>query len=164
MPTFSERHACKEGVPRHEFRGFGYTRASHLRPQHQRHRRLRRDMRLAFEMDHLGPERDGPGKHLARSLLAGGAQYTAVPWFWSDQAEDKLQIAWLVIHEARHFIRTSTREGAFSVFSFTDRLGSVQSTNQATDHLIARRLLARSCDISPEHAMDTSFDLRGLLD
>ena len=51
--------------------------------------------------------------------------------------------------------------GRFSIFCYGGgRLLGVESMNQASDHMMARRLLASQIDLSPEQAADLSFDLK----
>ncbi|WP_299817454.1 FAD-dependent oxidoreductase [uncultured Jannaschia sp.] len=64
--------------------------------------------------------------------------YDAVPWFWSDQADAKLQIAGLAEPGDGSVLRPN---GA--VFRFAgDRLAAVETVNDARTHMQARRRLA----------------------
>ena len=64
--------------------------------------------------------------------------YAAVPWFWSDQAHAKLQIAGLAEPDDASVVRET---GA--VFRFAgDRLAAVETVNDARTHMQARRRLA----------------------
>jgi 3-phenylpropionate/trans-cinnamate dioxygenase ferredoxin reductase subunit len=102
-------------------------------------------------------------KQLASFLHAKTTPVARVPWFWSDQGKDKLQIAGLILQQADHVVRGSVEAGAFSVFSISEgKLHSVQSVNRAADHMLARRLIAAGCTISPRQAGDPNFDLRTL--
>jgi 3-phenylpropionate/trans-cinnamate dioxygenase ferredoxin reductase subunit len=103
-------------------------------------------------------------KQLASFLHARTAPVARVPWFWSDQSKDKLQIAGLIPQEAEHVVRGSIEAGAFSVFSVSGgKLRSVQSVNRPADHMLARRLIAAGCALSPQQAGDPAFDLKTLL-
>jgi 3-phenylpropionate/trans-cinnamate dioxygenase ferredoxin reductase subunit len=97
--------------------------------------------------------------------LAGRPQaYGAVPWFWSDQGAQRLQIAGLV-HAAEIFVpRGDPASSRFSIFAFAgDRLVGVESVNRPADHMLARRLLAAGIALTPDEAADPSCDLKARL-
>ncbi|MEI2734147.1 MAG: FAD-dependent oxidoreductase [Rhodoblastus sp.] len=98
----------------------------------------------------------------ARKLTGKEARYDALPWFWSDQGDLKLQIAGLNLGCDRFVTRGDTASRSFSVFGFcAGRLRVVESVNRAADHMIARRLIASGVALSPEEAGDAAFDLKG---
>jgi len=76
---------------------------------------------------------------IAKRLVQGSdAAYSAVPWFWSDQADKKLQIAGLAAPDDASVMRD---DGA--VFRFRgDFLCAVETVNDAKTHMKARRQLA----------------------
>ncbi|HEY3912546.1 MAG TPA: FAD-dependent oxidoreductase [Stellaceae bacterium] len=105
------------------------------------------------------------GVDQARAVAAGiagkPAPYDKVPWFWSDQAELKLQIAGITAGHDASVVRGDPESGSFSVFCFRHgRLLGVESVNRPADHIVARRLLAGDPRLRPEEAADESFDLR----
>ena len=101
------------------------------------------------------------GRALAARLTGRPAAYDAVPWFWSDQGPNKLQIAGLAAPGDEAVRRGDGN--AFSVFRFReDRLAAVESVNRAGDHMIARRLIAAGTPLTPKQAADAAFDLKGL--
>jgi 3-phenylpropionate/trans-cinnamate dioxygenase ferredoxin reductase subunit len=103
-------------------------------------------------------------KHVAKRLAGVRTSYFAVPWFWSDQADDKLQIVGLVPQCADRVVRRSKNDRSFSIFSFqNDLLASVETLNSPAEHVIARRLLGASVPIRPQQAEDPKFDLASLL-
>ncbi|MCA3563841.1 MAG: FAD-dependent oxidoreductase [Methylocystis sp.] len=103
-------------------------------------------------------------KCVARNLTGKREPYRAVPWFWSDQADFKLQIAGVSKGLSRLVLRGDRESGAFSVFGFAgDRLAVVESVNRPADHMIARRLLGEGIALSPAEAADPAFELKGLL-
>ncbi|MBZ9719292.1 FAD-dependent oxidoreductase [Mesorhizobium sp. AD1-1] len=79
---------------------------------------------------------------LAARLAKGEhAQYSAVPWFWSDQGNLKLQIAGLAAG-CDEFVELREANG-LSVLCFRKGvLAAVESINRPADHMAARRLLA----------------------
>lgn len=101
------------------------------------------------------------GVCVARMIAGKSAPYRAVPWFWSDQHEIRLQMAGLPEGHDKQVIRGDPATGKFSVFHFrAGKLCSVDSINRPADHLAARKLLAAGTPITPEQAADESFDLQ----
>jgi 3-phenylpropionate/trans-cinnamate dioxygenase ferredoxin reductase subunit len=96
---------------------------------------------------------------LAKSLVGKGVPYSAIPWFWSDQAEQKLQIVGI----PGGYDRTVRRGdgGSFSIFGYrAERLVAVESVNAARDHVVARKILGGGGSLPPSVAADLSVDLR----
>jgi 3-phenylpropionate/trans-cinnamate dioxygenase ferredoxin reductase component len=101
---------------------------------------------------------------VAARLTGDTKAYDGLPWFWSDQGPDKLQIAGLTTGYDRVVVRGDRAQGAFSAFCYKlDRLVGIESVNRAGDHMFGRRLLAANGSITPEQAMDTGFDLKAAL-
>lgn len=87
--------------------------------------------------------------------------YTALPWFWSEQGPQRLQIAGLTTGFDRTVTRGAVESGEFSVFCYRDgELVGIESVNRPADHAHARRLLTAGRQVTPEQAADESFDLR----
>jgi 3-phenylpropionate/trans-cinnamate dioxygenase ferredoxin reductase subunit len=81
-------------------------------------------------------------KHLATILQGGRAHYAAVPWFWSDQYDAKLQIAGLLHGGTAVVARPDPRASGFSIEHHCGgRLVCVESVNEARRHLQARKAL-----------------------
>ena len=98
---------------------------------------------------------------VAARLTGKPEDYDGVPWFWSDQGSDKLQMAGLTAGFDHAALRGDPAQGAFSAFCYKDgRLIGVESVNRAGDHVFARRLLGANKSIAPEQAVDLSFDLK----
>jgi 3-phenylpropionate/trans-cinnamate dioxygenase ferredoxin reductase subunit len=97
--------------------------------------------------------------------LTGDAKiYDGQPWFWSDQGDDKLQIAGLTTGYDRVVVRGDPAQKAFSAFCYkAGRLVGIESINRAGDHMFGRRLLAANGSITPEQAADPGFDLKRAL-
>jgi len=93
-----------------------------------------------------------------------GARYHAVPWFWSDQGEVRLQMVGLGADRTDCVVRGEPASGRFSVFHYRgDELIGVDSINQPLDHITSRKLLAAG--LSPDKAAvaDASVQLKSLL-
>ncbi|MEE2565705.1 NAD(P)/FAD-dependent oxidoreductase [Hyphobacterium marinum] len=99
---------------------------------------------------------------LAKTLTGTPTPYTAVPWFWSDQYDVKLQMAGLSDGFDTHVERRQPGSDAFSIFYFLDgKLIGADSVNAPADHMAARRILAQAEPaLTPEEAADPAFDLK----
>jgi 3-phenylpropionate/trans-cinnamate dioxygenase ferredoxin reductase component len=100
-------------------------------------------------------------KHVASSISHGAKPYQAIPWFWSDQFDTKLQIAGLTLAADEIVVRGTLKSGNFSVFCFNrGNFIGAESINKPTDHMAARRMLAANSPITPRQAADVDFDLK----
>jgi 3-phenylpropionate/trans-cinnamate dioxygenase ferredoxin reductase component len=89
--------------------------------------------------------------------------YAAVPWFWTDQFDIKLQMAGISAGHDRAVTRGSAENRKLSVFYFKEkRLIAIDSINRPLDHILGRKLLAAGTTITPDQAADESFDLKQL--
>ncbi len=103
---------------------------------------------------------------LDQAKTAGGAlvdtlkAYDAVPWFWSDQYDLKLQMVGLSDGHDQAVVRGSPEEQKFSVFYFRQgALIGIDSINRPGDHMAGRQLIPAGTRLTPEQAADPSFDL-----
>jgi 3-phenylpropionate/trans-cinnamate dioxygenase ferredoxin reductase subunit len=100
---------------------------------------------------------------VARRLTGKPERYNALPWFWSDQGDLKLQIAGLSHGVDSWVMRGDPATRAFATFGFRDgRLAVVETVNRGADHMAARRIIAANTAITPEQSADLGFDLRKL--
>ena len=101
---------------------------------------------------------------VAARLTGDAKAYDGLPWFWSDQGPDKLQIAGLTTGYDHVAVRGHPAEGSFSVFCYkSGELVGIESVNRASDHVFGRRVLMSNRAVTPEQAVDTSFDLKAVL-
>jgi 3-phenylpropionate/trans-cinnamate dioxygenase ferredoxin reductase subunit len=101
---------------------------------------------------------------VAARLTGDAKSYDGLPWFWSDQGPDKLQIAGLTTGYDQVVVRGDAEQGSFSAFCYkAGRLIGIESVNRGSDHVFGRRILAVNGSIAPEQAADTSFDLKQAL-
>jgi 3-phenylpropionate/trans-cinnamate dioxygenase ferredoxin reductase subunit len=101
---------------------------------------------------------------VAARLTGDAKTYDGLPWFWSDQGPDKLQIAGLTTGYDRVVVRGDAGQGSFSAFCYRDgQLVGVESVNRASDHVFGRKILGLNRSIEPEQAGDLSFDLKAAL-
>ena len=104
------------------------------------------------------------GRCAAAGVLGTPRAYDALPWFWSDQGDLKLQIAGLGPGHDTAVVRGDPASGQFSVFCFAKgRLAAVVSVNRPTDHILSRRLLSGGVAVTPEEAADPGLELKALL-
>lgn len=89
--------------------------------------------------------------------------YRALPWFWTDQYDVKLQMAGISHGHDRIVTRGGAESRKLSVFYFQGtRLIAVDSINRPIDHMMGRKLIAASIRVTPEEAADENVDLRVL--
>jgi len=98
---------------------------------------------------------------VAARLTGNAKTYDGQPWFWSDQGDDKLQIAGLTTGYDRVVVRGDPAQRSFSAFCYREgRLVGVESVNRAADHVFGRKILGLNRSIAPEQAADLDFDLK----
>jgi 3-phenylpropionate/trans-cinnamate dioxygenase ferredoxin reductase subunit len=101
---------------------------------------------------------------VAARLTGDDKPYDGQPWFWSDQGDDKLQIAGLTTGYDQVVLRGDPAQRAFSAFCYrSGKLVGIESINRAGDHMFGRRLLGMERSIAPEQAADERFDLKSAL-
>ena len=101
---------------------------------------------------------------VAARLTGNAKPYDGQPWFWSDQGDDKLQIAGLTTGYDRVMVRGDPAQKSFSAFCYkAGRLVGIESVNRAADHVFGRKILGMNRSIEPEQAADLSFDLKAAL-
>ncbi|MDB5982188.1 MAG: ethA [Pseudomonas sp.] len=98
---------------------------------------------------------------IAARLMGKPAAYEALPWFWTDQGSLKLQIAGLSTGYDSSVTLGSLENSQLSVLCFrNNQLVAVESCNRPGDHMAARKILARSPQLSPAQAAAEGFDLK----
>lgn len=99
----------------------------------------------------------------AANALGANDNYNAVPWFWSDQYELKLQMAGLNTGYTDVVVRHSS-ETARSHFYFKgDEFLAADCFNDAASFVVSRRLLQMGRAISKEQAADANLVLKTLI-
>ncbi|HEV1993939.1 MAG TPA: FAD-dependent oxidoreductase [Candidatus Acidoferrum sp.] len=100
---------------------------------------------------------------VAAAIAGRPASYRALPWFWTDQFEIKLQMAGISQGHDRIVTRGNPESQKLSVFYFKEnRLVAIDSINRPVDHMIGRKLIGAGVPVTPEQAADESVDLRKL--
>jgi 3-phenylpropionate/trans-cinnamate dioxygenase ferredoxin reductase subunit len=87
----------------------------------------------------------------ARTIVGRPAPYDAVPWFWSDIADAKLQMVGLPFGADRSVVSGDPDSGRFAVYRFAGpRLVGIDTVNRPADHMLGRRMLAAGFSPSDE--------------
>jgi 3-phenylpropionate/trans-cinnamate dioxygenase ferredoxin reductase component len=100
---------------------------------------------------------------VATTIAGHRSPYRALPWFWTDQFDVKLQMAGISHGHDRIVTRGNAESRKLSVFYFkAERLVAIDSINRPVDHIIGRKLIAAGTAVTPEQAADESVDLKKL--
>lgn len=100
----------------------------------------------------------------AATLLGMDAEYSAVPWFWSDQYDIKLQMVGAPNQVDDLVTRGSAATGSFSLLAYSrGRLVGAECVNAAADFVAVRRALAAGTSFPPGQASDPAVRLKSLL-
>jgi 3-phenylpropionate/trans-cinnamate dioxygenase ferredoxin reductase subunit len=103
-------------------------------------------------------------KCAAANVVGHRRTYRAVPWFWTEQFDSKLQMAGWSGDSDRTVMRGDLQAKKFSVFYFKeDSLIGVDSINRPADHLAARKLLTTGARSTSDQAANNGFDLKSLI-
>jgi 3-phenylpropionate/trans-cinnamate dioxygenase ferredoxin reductase component len=99
---------------------------------------------------------------IARRITGKSVAYEALPWFWSDQGDLKLQIAGLG-QAADEDVSVDRPGGRQLVFRFRmGKLLSLETINASGEHMAARKLLRHPDGVSLDHLAARDFDIVGL--
>ncbi len=101
-------------------------------------------------------------KTAANTLCGKLEAYHALPWFWSDQFDLKLQIAGLSQGFDRVVLRGASDTGrSFAAFYFGgDRLLAVDAVNRPKEFMMVRRALTTGMRADPDKLADDSSDIQ----
>ncbi len=100
---------------------------------------------------------------VARAICGTPEAYSAVPWFWSDQYDTRLQIAGLSPGHDETVVRGDPADGAFSLFYLKQgRLLAVDAINSPREYMMGRKLVAAGVRPIPEHIGDPAYPLKAL--
>jgi 3-phenylpropionate/trans-cinnamate dioxygenase ferredoxin reductase subunit len=103
-------------------------------------------------------------KVAAKTLIGERHAYRAVPWFWSDQGDLKLQIAGLSAGFDQIVERGSQEAEKFSVLYYREgRIIAVDAVNDPVDYVAVRRALDAGAEIPADLAADSSIALKTLI-
>ncbi|CDX50742.1 Rhodocoxin reductase [Mesorhizobium plurifarium] len=87
----------------------------------------------------------------ARSILGHAEPFMAVPWFWSDIGDMKLQMVGLTQGGDHHVVLGDLAENKFSIYHYAgNRLLGIESVNRPADHMLGRKMLGAGFSPTPQ--------------
>jgi 3-phenylpropionate/trans-cinnamate dioxygenase ferredoxin reductase subunit len=100
----------------------------------------------------------------AATLLGRFDDPRSVPWFWSNQADVRLQMAGLSTGYDEHVVRGEPDSERFSVLYYREgRLLAVDAVNNPVDYMVVRKALTQGATIPADKAADAATPLKSLL-
>jgi 3-phenylpropionate/trans-cinnamate dioxygenase ferredoxin reductase subunit len=100
----------------------------------------------------------------AQNICGKSVQYDAVPWFWSDQYDLKLQAVGLSDGHDKVVTRGAMDTRSFTAFYLREgKVIAADSVNRPADFLIAKRLVASKMMLAPEQLGDERLPLKSFL-
>nr|TFG55627.1 MAG: hypothetical protein E4H34_00110 [Hyphomicrobiales bacterium] len=104
-------------------------------------------------------------KHAAMAMLGRPKPYHAVPWFWSDQYDLKLQIAGLARQGDELVVRGDPAKRKFAVFHLAHgAINAVEAVNSAPEYIVGRTLIAEGKKIDAGQLIDSSVPMKSFLE
>lgn len=100
---------------------------------------------------------------VAAANMAGGDKiYDAVPWFWSDQYELKLQMVGFSADADMQVVRGDKKTNQFAIFYLKDgRVVAVDAVNSPREFMVCKQLYGKPVDAAK--LADTATDLKSLI-
>jgi 3-phenylpropionate/trans-cinnamate dioxygenase ferredoxin reductase subunit len=103
------------------------------------------------------------GDLVARVLTGEAVTYTALPWFWSDQYDCKLQIVGLNQGHNQTVIRPGAKDSSLSVwYYYDDQLLAIDSMNEPRSYAFGRKIIEAGKNPTPAEVADPATDLKAL--
>lgn len=100
---------------------------------------------------------------VARLLTGDPEPYRAVPWFWSDQYDLRLQTVGLSAGHDATVTRGDPAQRSFSVIYLKEgRVVALDCVNATKDYVQGKALISGRTTVAPERLADTSTSLRQL--
>lgn len=98
------------------------------------------------------------------TLTSQAQPHRALPWFWSEQASLRLQMAGLMPTDGTRHRRPGATPASFSILHYLgERLVCVESVNAPLDHMAARKLLESGKSPAPALACDAAIPMKAHL-
>ncbi|HZF45254.1 MAG TPA: oxidoreductase C-terminal domain-containing protein, partial [Sphingomonadaceae bacterium] len=100
----------------------------------------------------------------AKAICGGPQPYHALPWFWSNQYDLKLQTAGLSLGHDATVLRGDPATRSFSVIYLKDgKIIALDCVNAVKDYVQGRKLVEAGAKIAPEMLMDASVPLKDMV-
>ncbi len=104
------------------------------------------------------------GRCMANNLMGTPTVYDALPWFWSDQYDLKLQMVGLSQGYDQSVVRGNPEDRSFSVFYLQNgRLIAVDSISRPKDFMMAKQLVSKKVCPDVAALADESIELKSLI-
>lgn len=101
---------------------------------------------------------------VAKAICGDQQPYDAMPWFWSNQYDLKLQTAGLSVGHDATVLRGEPEERSFSVIYLRDGIViAVDAVNRTKDYVQGGKLVKARAQVAPELLMDTDVPLKEML-
>lgn len=98
----------------------------------------------------------------ASNMLGGDKSYAAIPWFWSDQYELKLQMVGFSADGNREVLRGDMASNQFAVFYLKDNtVVAADTVNSPKEFMLCKQLVGKEADTAV--LADSTSDLKSLL-
>jgi len=98
----------------------------------------------------------------AANMLGGDKNYAAIPWFWSDQYELKLQMVGFSADGDTQVLRGDMASNQFAIFYLKDgKVVAADAVNSPKEFMLCKQLVGKSAD--PAMLADPEADLKALL-
>ena len=102
---------------------------------------------------------------VAKSIVGDEKPYHAVPWFWSNQYDLRLQTVGLSVGHDEVVLRGSLASRSFSVIYLRKgRVVALDCVNATKDYVQGRKLVETGVRTSPQRLADPSVALKELID
>ncbi len=103
-------------------------------------------------------------KTAAASICGNEKVYSALPWFWSDQYDVKLQIAGFNMGYDNVILRGNPDDNKFvGWYMKGDTILAADCVNSSKEFMTAKKLVAQKISATAEQLSDVDFDLKSLL-
>jgi len=98
----------------------------------------------------------------ASNMLGGDKTYAAMPWFWSDQYELKLQMVGFSADGSEQILRGNMADDKFAVFYLNDgAVVAADAVNSPKEFMVCKQLIGKQVDT--DILADPDSDLKQLL-
>lgn len=98
---------------------------------------------------------------VAANICGKDNEYSAVPWFWSDQYNIKLQMVGISTDHDKVVVRgdATSHEDGFALFYFKQgKLIASDCVNRPKEFMASKQLVASAAEIKPESLQDESLE------
>ncbi|HSG89284.1 MAG TPA: FAD-dependent oxidoreductase [Pseudomonadales bacterium] len=100
----------------------------------------------------------------AKNICGGDATHDAVPWFWSDQYDLKLQMVGFSAEADTQVLRGNPEENSFARFYLKDGVViAVDAVNRAAEFQVSKQLVAKHARVDPIRLADESVAVKELI-